>query len=42
MKKGTQRDNWIIGFNVKKECPMIEIVAVENGRLLKRIALKTR
>lgn len=31
-KEGTQRDNWINGFNVKKECPTFEIVATENKR----------
>jgi len=41
-KEGTQRDNRINGFNVKKECPTFEIVATENRRLLKKVALKTR
>lgn len=30
------------GFNVKKECPTFELVAMGNKRLLKRVTLKTR
>lgn len=33
VKEGTQRNNWINGFKVKKEHPICEIVAMEKKRM---------